>query len=108
MSLRAPLLAPDWTLDAACLNHPDAAVLFSDRQDGSYVRRALATCFGCPVRLPCLEAAVRGGESFGIWGGTTADDRKAVRNLHPTMAVQVLWSASEQRARARGLMKEAE
>jgi WhiB family redox-sensing transcriptional regulator len=33
-------------------------------------------CGSCPVRTACLRHAVRVGESFGIWGGTTPDERR--------------------------------
>jgi WhiB family transcriptional regulator, redox-sensing transcriptional regulator len=36
---------------------------------------ALSVCDGCPVRVECLELALRTDERFGIWGGMTADDR---------------------------------
>jgi WhiB family redox-sensing transcriptional regulator len=34
-------------------------------------------CSGCPVRTPCLEWAIRTGESTGVWGGMTEEERRA-------------------------------
>ena len=39
---------------------------------------AKTVCGVCPVQGPCLDWAVRKGES-GIWGGTTEEERRADR-----------------------------
>ncbi|WP_373429209.1 WhiB family transcriptional regulator [Streptomyces sp. V4I23] len=39
---------------------------------------AVALCHGCPVTSECRQWAREHGE-FGIWGGETDDERKAVR-----------------------------
>lgn len=39
---------------------------------------AKARCAGCPVRPRCLEWAIL-REEFGVWGGTTARERAAIR-----------------------------
>lgn len=39
---------------------------------------AKAVCKGCHYMVPCLEWALI-HESYGIWGGTTSDDRRAIR-----------------------------
>lgn len=36
-------------------------------------------CEGCPVRTQCLTFAVESGEEFGVWGGSTEEDRRALR-----------------------------
>lgn len=38
-------------------------------------RRALAVCAACPVRARCLEHAETVPERYGVWGGTTEDER---------------------------------
>ena len=35
-------------------------------------------CNSCPLKLPCLEYALRNVE-IGIWGGTTEEQRKLMR-----------------------------
>jgi hypothetical protein len=40
---------------------------------------AVAWCVGCPVRVECAAYAIAAAERFGIWGGTTASQRRAVR-----------------------------
>jgi WhiB family redox-sensing transcriptional regulator len=38
-------------------------------------------CASCPVRANCLASALRAGESAGIWGGTTPEERRILRRL---------------------------
>ncbi|WP_404869160.1 WhiB family transcriptional regulator [Kitasatospora griseola] len=42
-------------------------------------RRAKMICAGCPVRLLCLADAMERGESAGIFGGLTADERAKLK-----------------------------
>ena len=43
------------------------------------IGQAKRICQACPVRTSCLGWALRHGISFGIWGGTTEDDRQVLR-----------------------------
>lgn len=36
-------------------------------------------CRGCPVRLQCLDYALRHRERHGVWGGTTEYERRGMR-----------------------------
>ncbi len=40
--------------------------------------RAKAICGVCPVMEPCSSHAVKIREPFGIWGGLTETERKAM------------------------------
>lgn len=42
------------------------------------IAHAKSLCSMCPVSASCLEWAVR-REEFGVWGGTTARERSALR-----------------------------
>jgi hypothetical protein len=42
-------------------------------------RAALEGCRRCPAAGPCLAYAMAADERYGIWGGTTPDDRRALR-----------------------------
>ena len=44
--------------------------------------KAKAICMVCPVRVPCLEFAMAIREPYGIWGGLTEADRRAVLARH--------------------------
>lgn len=47
-------------------------------------------CGGCPIRTGCLEFALRTKQEYGIWGGKTVRERKAIARVrrqwrqHPT------------------------
>ena len=43
------------------------------------VGRAKAVCATCPARVGCLEWALEAGETEGVWGGTTPEERAAIR-----------------------------
>lgn len=68
-----------WVEQAACRDQPTRR--FTDPHDDADVRAALATCHQCPVRQPCLAAALahRPEADVGIWGGTTALQRRQLR-----------------------------
>lgn len=42
---------------------------------------AKAVCAECPLKVECLIFAVRTGQQ-GIWGGTTENERKALRRRY--------------------------
>ncbi|MCL4449452.1 MAG: WhiB family transcriptional regulator [Actinobacteria bacterium] len=46
---------------------------------GASTREAKAVCRGCIVRGECLEYALKNGERFGIWGGTSERERRRIR-----------------------------
>ena len=69
--------ATDWRAAGACLGAAS-----------TQVARALRICDGCQVRQQCLEFAMRTGESHGIWGGTTPDDRARARRARTRRAAR--------------------
>jgi WhiB family redox-sensing transcriptional regulator len=42
--------------------------------------RAKAVCAGCSVREQCLEWALSAGQTDGVWGGMSEDERWAHRH----------------------------
>ena len=66
----------DWVEQAACAG-VDPALFFPDR--GASLADARQVCAGCPVRVECLEYALEAGEKFGVWGGTSEKERRAMR-----------------------------
>lgn len=67
---------PPWHALAACRG-TDPARWFPGR--GAPTVDLLARCTGCPVRAPCLDHALSTPEHEGIWGGTTARQRRLLR-----------------------------
>jgi Transcription factor WhiB len=72
----------DWRLDAACANL-DPELFFPEPGQVPQATAAKAVCAGCVVRGPCLQAALHGPQAHddhtGIFAGTTARDRVALR-----------------------------
>jgi WhiB family redox-sensing transcriptional regulator len=65
-----------WADQALCAETwPDA--FFPEKGDST--REAKAVCRRCPVRAPCLRYALEHDERFGIWAGTTPDQRRVLR-----------------------------
>jgi WhiB family transcriptional regulator, redox-sensing transcriptional regulator len=73
--------ATEWRAAGACLS-ADPDLFFPIATGGAAVRQvtqAQRICAGCGVRQQCLEFAMRTGETYGIWGGTTPEERIRVR-----------------------------
>jgi len=62
----------------------DPDVFFPDR--GESLEPAKQVCAGCVVRDECLEHALRNGERFGVWGGTSERERRRIRRQRRTAA----------------------
>lgn len=68
---------PVWHAHAACRDEsPDAFFADGRHPDAA---RALAACARCPVRDICLASALADPSVDGIWGGTTARQRRRLR-----------------------------
>jgi len=73
--------ATEWRAAGACLS-ADPDLFFPIAVGGAAVRQvtqAQRICAGCGVRQQCLEFAMQTGETYGIWGGTTPEERIRVR-----------------------------
>lgn len=73
----APILPapPEWTERAVCAQ-TDPEEFFPEK--GGSTRQAKAVCRGCEVRTQCLAYAVARGERFGVWGGLSERERRAL------------------------------
>lgn len=58
----------DWQANAQCATVNNAGDLFFSEELGE-IADAKRICAECPVIAPCLEAAIRRGEPWGVWGG---------------------------------------
>lgn len=70
---------------AACKGE-SVNLFFTDKLDG--VKRlevnvanykAKQICATCPLMKQCLQYAMNTDQSFGVWGGKTADERKRLK-----------------------------
>jgi WhiB family redox-sensing transcriptional regulator len=76
----------DWVSKARCLHSTDPDELFVR---GKAQRKATAICRQCPVVVECLAEALDDRVEFGVWGGMTERQRRAVLKEHPEV---VSWS----------------
>jgi WhiB family redox-sensing transcriptional regulator len=68
-----------WRVSASCRDaDPDGLFVRGAEQN-----RAKAVCTGCPVRTECLAEALDGRISFGVWGGMTERERRALLRRRP-------------------------
>lgn len=72
-----------WQEQAACRD-ADLELFFGTEGEPKRERlareaRALAICAGCPVRAACLSHAAYAPERYGVWGGTTDEQRNTGR-----------------------------
>ncbi len=70
-----------WSAGANCgfgKASPDALFV-----EGSAQRAARVVCHDCPVRLECLADALDSRMDFGVWGGMTERERRALLRRRP-------------------------
>ena len=75
----APDSLQDWTAASSCRTQ-DPDELFVT---GAAQNRAKAVCMGCPVRTECLADALDNRVEFGVWGGMTERERRALLRRRP-------------------------
>lgn len=84
----------DWAKEGQCRGmDPDA--LFVQGKDQ---RAAKLACRGCPVIAECLADALDNRTEFGVWGGMTERERRALLRRRPEVTS---WATLFQNAAAR-------
>jgi WhiB family redox-sensing transcriptional regulator len=84
----APAFAwiPDWPSQGACTaSDPDALFV-----QGKAQRTAKLICKACPVVAECLADALDNRTEFGVWGGMTERERRALLRRRPDVTS---WAA---------------
>ncbi|MFC8823810.1 WhiB family transcriptional regulator [Streptomyces sp. NPDC057137] len=71
----------EWGGRGAC-RAVDPDTLFVQGQEQN---KAKSVCLGCPVRTECLAHALDNREEFGVWGGMTERERRALLRRRPTV-----------------------
>jgi len=69
----------DWPAEARCTQQ-DAESLFAR---GAAQNLAKMLCRDCPVQLQCLADALDNQVEFGVWGGLTERERRALLKRRP-------------------------
>ncbi|HWG24970.1 WhiB family transcriptional regulator [Actinospica sp.] len=69
----------DWTIVAGCRGmDPDELFV-----QGAAQNRAKVVCATCPVRTECLADALDNRVEYGVWGGMTERERRALLRKRP-------------------------
>ena len=66
-----------WRAKGACQGL-DAEIFYPDNED--HADFAISVCSECEVRIACLDYALENREQQGVWGATTARDRRKCAN----------------------------
>lgn len=85
--------AREWTARGACIpGDPDALFV-----QGAAQHRAKIVCMRCEVRTECLADALDNRIEFGVWGGMTERERRALLRRRPdiTSWTQFLFEARD-------------
>lgn len=84
----------NWAVRAACRNaEPDDLFV-----RGAAQQSAKLVCQGCPVIAECLADALDNQMEFGVWGGMTERERRALLKRRPDVRS---WKMLFQQDRAR-------
>ncbi|WP_314220529.1 WhiB family transcriptional regulator [Streptomyces zaehneri] len=71
----------NWREHAECRNE-DPDLFFPIGTSGPALlqtEQAKTVCRRCPVREQCLEWAMETEQTLGVWGGTSEDERRALK-----------------------------
>src|SRR5258708_883579 len=71
----------EWRGEAACA-HIEPDLFFPVGVTGPAVPQiaaAKAVCEHCTVRSQCLEFAITTNQEYGVWGGTSEEERRVLR-----------------------------
>ena len=74
-----PIIEPQklgWK-EAGLCNQTDPEIFFPEK--GGSTREAKRICRNCTVKEICLEHALETEERFGIWGGKSERERRAIK-----------------------------
>lgn len=81
----------DWRDNASCQD-TDPDLFFPVGTTGpalEQIAAAKAVCAECPAQAPCLEFALATNQESGVWGGTSEEERRALRKR---------WLAAQRKA----------
>ena len=83
-------LQTEWASQGSCVsNDPDALFV-----RGAAQQNAKVVCQKCPVIAECLADALDNRTEFGVWGGKTERERRAMLRRYPN--VTSWWNLFQQ------------
>jgi WhiB family redox-sensing transcriptional regulator len=72
-----------WQANGACRGEDSNLFYYEDNERGDHKESrtiaAKAICGTCKVQTECLEFALQINERYGIWGGTTPEERNTMK-----------------------------
>jgi WhiB family redox-sensing transcriptional regulator len=75
-------LGSDWRAESACAESSGTKLFFPVGVTGAaeiQIHQAKAVCAQCPVKAQCLEFAITTNQEYGVWGGTSEEERRVLR-----------------------------
>lgn len=92
--------ASNWRTRAKCRTQEAEKLFLTGREQ----RQAKIFCESCPVRTECLAFALDERMEFGVWGGMTERERRALLMRRPEVRswLALLRSARSRHSRLRG------
>ena len=80
----------DWTTRAACQGGaPDDLFV-----RGAAQNKAKKICASCPVMTECLAEALDNRIEWGVWGGMTERERRALLRRNPSTSFRELFETA--------------
>lgn len=76
----------DWLRQAKCNGLPPSFFYCTDVGE---IYRAKQFCEDCPVKIDCLEHAIKNHEDWGVWGGCSERERKTIRRHRVVLRVSL-------------------
>ncbi len=90
-----------WSAQAACTEtDPDEMFV-----QGAAQNRVKQICSGCPVKMECLADALDNRIEFGVWGGMTERERRALLRRRPHVKS---WTLLLHDAASRGIPQQVD
>ena len=87
-----------WVSQALCRDgNPDDLFV-----RGAAQRKAAVICRHCPVVLECAADALDNRVEFGVWGGMTERQRRALLKAHPEVTSWADFFAEQRKRRSAG------
>jgi WhiB family redox-sensing transcriptional regulator len=80
----------DWALRAACQDGQADALFVR----GAEQNKAKTVCSGCQVRAECLAEALDNQIEWGVWGGMTERERRALLRRRPNASWRKLLESA--------------
>lgn len=68
-------LRPEWQRRAKCSTEP-LENFYAGQGKSALLNQSIAFCGDCPVRFECLEYAFTMRDEYGVWGGSSPEQRR--------------------------------